>query len=215
MSEKKSTSTALAWTFGTKLTLQGLINQYNESSQGGGDDKNRLAVLNLPVCSDEAPPYHDGFEALHDEDFESLEFDPSLGKGALSFSSSEGSPECNPEVESPKATTSVASFGEDDDADFEPISSNPREKGRNLVASLTEVQSEPVPEIASSAVVTLEPSTTLVEEQRDEGDGDNLWLKLGGSFAVVGAVVGGVALAAAQNHGGEDQKRRDGKRENK
>jgi len=214
MSEKKCTSTALAWTFGTKLTLQGLIKQHNERTQGGPGDSDRLAALNLPACNDEVLPDHDGFEALQDEDFESLQFDASPGKGALSVSSSEESSECKLSAGNPIATTGAASFGEDDDGDFEPLPSNSEENSRSVVTSLKEEQSYPSPEITSSAIVTLECGAP-VEEQRDEGDGDNLWLKLGGSLAVVGAVVGGMALAAAQNNGGEDQKRRDSKRENK
>jgi len=197
MSEKKHTSTALAWTFGTKLTLQGLINQHKKAASNTREtlgDKTQLAALNLANC--EAEEFFsnddDSFEPLEDQDFEAIQFG-TLERGALSVSSDDES--SHPRAPDTKESADVTAIDDDgDDSAFNPLLI-PGETDADRTPNQTDTTSM---DDAKSALVE-----TFAQDKPHQEE-DNLWFKLGGSLAVVGAVVGGVALAAAQNNGGRD-----------
>lgn len=209
MSEKKDTSTALAWTYGTKLTLEGLINQHKDSTdQRDGSQLNKLYLPNTEA--DESPSNNDdSFEPIRDEDFGSVPFGL-MERGALSVSSDGESPENSPEET--KEIVARASENDEDD-EFEPLAViNASDSDQACCAS--DQNANHTVSAANSAVVL----PNVLEEARQSDEEGNFLLKLGGSLAVVGAVVGSVALAAAQNNGGEDsnrQNRKEDKRERK
>ena len=209
MSEKKNTSTALAWTFGTKRTLERLISQHQEVM---GSSPDEFEPLNLPCGDNDFPHVENNIDALDDNDFESLLFDSPVN-GALSVSSDEESTQNNlPPAVIPKSNNGEPSLVVDDDTDFEPL--HDTLGSDNADGSRTKPmhpdQNMRVPDISTTTSIAAVEGSIL--EHRDGNDGvgdDGLWLKLGASLALVGAVVGGVALAAGQHSQGEEPKQRE------
>jgi hypothetical protein len=114
--------------------------------------------------------------------------------GALGVSSDEESMSKHQTEKICIGVQQVSKFDHDDDDDaFEPIDT-------------MQTLSIPKLPIASTNQETLQ---TAVESPREEED--NIWLKVGGGLAIVGALVGGVALVAAQN--GTQNKDEDRKRQ--
>ena len=195
--EKNAAS--LAWARGSKCTLRGLLDEresfHAARTTVGAVHSAGLATLRIPVTASGIAPCDDDdqlFEPLNDRDFEGLPLG-TLESGALSVSSDECSQQGAPHFGSQSANrVSTANCGDwDDSHDFEPL----------LVGTKTQ-KNESSPGVAFST----ENQTRVAEDHED----DNIWLKVGGGLAVLGAVVGGVALIAAQN-GGDDRRRQNGK----
>jgi len=212
MSEKKHTSTSLAWVSGTKMTLKGLVAHHKNTNSAEMTVPSRLDGLILPKCDEGEEQRSDNgsFGSSDEQDFEPVEFGSSA-LGALSVSSDEASRDdgrINANSHARGRTAPCDGGGEDnDDSDFEPLQSS--ENDPNLAGNTHPEQEEPLSTAASSSAVALRcsPSSEL-----QGGEEENLWLKIGGSLAVVGAVFGGVAVAAAQSNGGKDQERRKSSR---
>lgn len=206
---------SLEWVRGTTLTLRGLLDQSGESPTihdgpvlPESSPRGSLEQLRLPnsafanfTRSTESDGDDDSFVPV-EEEFDTLQ----LGSrnGALSISSEESSSadnllanreqSCLPTV----ICRSLANERDSDDSkndnddNFEPLNVAEFEDGNQEKGT------------------DVEPRTSAIVDSAKEGeDDDNLWLKVGGGLALVGAVVaGGVALANAQN-GGDDRRRRN------
>jgi hypothetical protein len=196
---------SIGWVCGSKHTLRGLIDAHAETLGDApticsgallqGVESLRISV---PAGSKYVTASRDdddnSFESLNYPDFESLQLDTTQN-GALSVSSDEQSQQGEPGGRMAgrvsASTFDTGGWDDSDDNDFEPLDGT---------------QTQPAATTGSAILISDNPA-------RADPEDDNLWLKVGGGLAVLGAVVGGVALLATQN-GGDDSRDRRGQNGN-
>jgi hypothetical protein len=114
--------------------------------------------------------------------------------------------------------------GEEDDADFEPLDSGDGDDIARQVGEPQHKNSLPPDNSATTRCSKTEGHAAPTEARMPEGDDgpksprsddedENIWLKVGSGIAVLGAVVGGVALAMGQQ--GNDQSPSQPRRQNR
>lgn len=157
MSEKKSTSTALAWTVGTKMTIQRLINQHKANTQGNPDTIDsyvgRLESLKLPCGTNGSPHLSDSFVVSSDED----------------------SPQIKAPSELSKSREAVGALVQDDIHDLGPLLDTSIGDSDNHAEDLNTNQCILEPTISTPQVAV----ESFVPDGGQGGKGDNDWLNLG------------------------------------
>ena len=153
MSEKKSTSTALAWTVGTKMTIQRLINQHKANAQGNPDTIDsyvgRLESLKLPCGTNGLPHLPDSFVVSSDD--------------------------VSPQIsELSKSREAEGALVQDDIHDLGPLLDTSIGDSDNHAEDLNTNQCILEPTISTQVAVE-----SFVPDGGQGGKGDNDWLNLG------------------------------------
>jgi hypothetical protein len=101
--------------------------------------------------------------------------------------------------------------GAEDDSDFEPLDS-----GDNIAKQVGDSQRTskiPLEKSATPSESGIPKGNDGPKSPRSDDDDENIWLKVGSGIAVLGAVVGGVALAMGQQD--NDQSRSQARAQNR
>lgn len=189
--DESNTTSKVAWIRGLKRTFGVSIDDHSEGLQAppaAGVDARCTsvasetfdAVRNQTANNSSGPP--------NDLDVENLQLD-NVTNDAMSVSSDkqtqEGESRVDCGVDTRFSSAASKDWDDSDGQDFEPL------------VSLQTTES-------SDVVFEIENWNRAAVDRED----DNMWLKVGGGLAMLGAVMGGVALIAAQNGGEGNRDRR-------